>query len=132
MEKTIHPEFVFIQSNILFIFDPSFNHLIKNFFPKDSKMFSISLPSLWELRKENEEDTLLLHLDWPEPIGLITLAFLSEHTGLLNGNQNFHSLGILNQLNIETGEAEQVLFITGIEEGLSMVIHQDYSSSNQL
>ncbi|WP_165894937.1 hypothetical protein [Tepidibacillus fermentans] len=85
-------------------------------------MLSLNLPTLWELRKnEKDVEELFLHLEWPEPIGLISLVFYGEQVQLLRENQEIHSLGILHEFDIQTGDTKQALFITGIREGLDFV-----------
>jgi len=121
MQITIQPQLVFIQSNILFIHDSYLNEHIQDLIPRESEMFSITLPTLWELRNTTDTETLFLHLEWPK-LGMISVRFDDAQLNIIMEDPSFDTLGILTSFDNKLGDIKQVVFIPEIEEGLAPLL----------
>lgn len=126
MDTVFQAEYLFKQSNILFISNKKLDGYLKKYIDLDQEMISIDCPTLWELRvyEYNIESEAMLHIDLPNVAELITIKFNEEDIHWLRENQDINSLGILFSFNPDTTEAKNVVFITEIQKGLELVFQK--------
>lgn len=122
METIFTPEYLFIQSNTLYISSEKLSNFIQKQGEAHPKMISLDAPILWERLDNQEKTEVLLHIDWNAFSDLITIQFSEKDLNLLQENREIESLGILVHFDPDDGNAEQVIFIMGIQEGLRVIL----------
>jgi len=115
----LNPEFLFVQDNILFIANDKLTKMLEKLIDFSTNLSSYDFPTLWELKEDEKTNELLLHIDFDTE--LITISFNEEEIKLLTKEKELEALGILIDFNPEQNEAENILFITGIGEGLHIL-----------
>lgn len=118
MMNYFNPKYLFIQDNILFIANDKLADKIQKLIDINANISSYDFPTLWELKEDETTNQLQLHIDFQSK--LITISFNKEETNLLLKEKELEALGILINFNFEQNEADNILFITGIGEGLSV------------
>lgn len=114
-----NPEYLFVQDNILFIANDKLTTMLKELIDFKANISSYDFPTLWELKEEDISKELQLHIDFESE--LITISFNEEEINLLSKEKELEALGILIDFNPKQNEANNILFITGIGEGLNVL-----------
>lgn len=120
MSSYFNPEYLFIQDNILFIANDKLTKKLETLIDFSTNISSYDFPTLWELKEDETTNELLLHIDFEAE--LITVLFNEVEINLLIKEKELEALGILIDFNPEQNEAENILFITGIGEGLNSLL----------
>lgn len=113
------PEYIFVQDNILFISNNQLTGKLQKLIDFNANISSYDFPTLWELKEDALSKELLLHIDLEA--GLITILFNEEGISILSEQKELEALGLLINFDPEQNEAENILFITGIGEGLNIL-----------
>ncbi len=119
MVNYFNPEYLFVQDNILFISNAQLAERLQELVDFNVNISSYDFPTLWELKEDDISKELQLHIDFEEE--LITITFKEKETNLLLKEKELEALGILINFNSEQNEADNILFITGIGEGLNVL-----------
>lgn len=120
--KTYVPDAMLIQDDILFLANEELVKQLLMIIKLDANAVSYDFPTLWELREDNHQQ-LYLHIDFGTE--LMTIKFTEDDLESIIANLNIEALGILVGYNPHENEAENVIFITDINEGLQAVLSQN-------
>lgn len=119
MVNYFKPEYIFIQDSILFISNNQLTERLKKLIDFNANISSYDFPTLWELKEDDTTKELLLHIDFEAE--LITILFNEVEIALLSEQKKIEALGLLINFDPEQSEAENILFITGIGDGLHVL-----------
>ena len=113
-------ENLFIEDRVLFVSNKELNKTIGKVLNIDGHYKSYDFPTLWELKENGTNKEVFLHIDFGTDT--ITIQFASKDIDLLKKNLDVDVLGILINYNPGKNEAENVVFITNIMEGLNLIL----------